>query len=477
MLKDRLQNILESASNFQINFTGDLTEADFNDEKRLVSMTVLKEGTSKNGIHYTKKSLSQVKGFLETTAKKVYIDHPEDGKVKASRPLSEWIGNVEGAFIKESANGNSLRANVSIHSDGPNAWTYNRMKENMGEFGPSIIGKAIIKQQKIDGKKLNVAEDIVYLKSFDIVDSPSAGGSVDAILESTIWKDGEENGLSEALKDRLSSLKQRKKERELSENLWEIKWAFNTLVQDIVMAKEEFEDVSVEKRKTELGTAFTETLNMVNTLEFVKPSKKKTKESTDITEGITKEDFSVEVKNVGQMKDTFPEFTAQLMTEAVETFKKEQKIEEKVGKAESLQKDLDTSNKELGELKESNKTLTEDNVKYKENEKKVLEQKLINRKVGLVDKVKGDLKFDKEASSELFESELSACELVEDAEQKFIDKITEKIKDRMELIGKKIKVKPTIEGTGLPVKPCEVVKETDEGVSALASAVNVKLNK
>ncbi len=474
MLKDRLQNILESASNFQINFTGDLTEADFNDEKRLVSMTVLKEGTSKNGIHYTKKSLSQVKGFLETTAKKVYIDHPEGGEVKLSRNLSEWIGNVESASIHEGLEGDILKANVRMHSDGPNAWAYNRMKENLGSFGPSIIGKAIIKQRNMGGKKVSVAEDIVYLKSFDIVDTPSAGGSVDAILESTIWQDGEEDNLSEALKDRLSSLKQRKKEREVSENLWDTTWAFSTLINDIVMAKEEFQTVSVEKRKTELSEAFNDALVMVNKLSFIEPSKEKVKESGIIIKEvkIIKEDLSVDIKNVSELKNQFPELFKQIVSETVTNYKSEQKIEEKLGKVGTLEEDNKKLSDEIVTLKESNKTLTETNEKLEENEKEVLEQKLSNRKIELVKKVKEDLDFSEDVSSELFESELLAYELVEADEQKFIDAITEKVKDRVEIAGKP----KVIKNVGLKNKKT-AVKESDSRFTELADAAGVNLKE
>ena len=511
--KEQVAQIVKETINFRADNLHSIAEGDFNDKKNRVRVTVLREGTSKNGIHYTFHSLQQVKGFLETTAKKVYLNHPANGEVKASRDARDWIGNVDNTFIE----GNELKADITLFKSDDGNFVYERMKEAPTDFGPSIIGKAQLKNAKVNNQKVKLAENVVWLKSFDIVDSPSAGGKVDAVLESTILDDDSivdalietellnssnelknstgnedldaiESPIREGLALKIQTLKEKQKVRKIEDSLWPLRSAFMGSVNDIILAENEYETMSMADRKKELTKVFGEALPLFSAIEFAPTKKAKVKTNkvtedndineTVIIESIQKENIDVDIKDVNQLKAAFPKFVESLVSEGIETFKKEQKVEETITENKTLKTSQEDLQTQVKTLTEANTTLGTENKAYKADAEKVAESIAKARKVELITEAKKTTEFPADASTELFEAELSEVELGKD-EAVFTETITAKLNDRKSIFSPT--KKKVIKGAGhsKSTPKTEKVSESkaieDDEINELAEACNVKV--
>jgi hypothetical protein len=358
----KLEQILEgielstdpTANIFQIQRLGGLSESTFDDEKRQVQVTVLKAGWSHNGIYYPQVVLEQISNFLNTTAKKVYMDHNKDG-VKANRKVSEWVATVESAKVV----GNEVKALITVHEEGPDAWVYNRMKKVPSEFGPSIVGLAEVAKGTAEGISGRIAKSIRYIRSFDIVTDPAAGGTIDGVVEQTGFSDilddyKEVELISESISDAIveqtladymKRVKEREKVYKLREELWKILNALDNITFDLVLAKDDFQYASISDRKKLLTAALEDVGKKLLAIEFITPLPKDsvaTKEGKQVIVSESKEVEITETRKVSTMtieeiKRDNPGLYSQIVAEVTESLE---------------------SNEHLTGLEESKKTLT-----------------------------------------------------------------------------------------------------------------------
>lgn len=425
-------------SNFCARHIGGLMEADFsesdNDKEKLVKVTVIKAGWSKNGIFYPQKALPQIQEFITSTARKVYVDHNPEG-LKGTRYVNEWVADVMEAEVV----GDELKATIRVHTDNPNtSWLYERMKTSPDMFGPSIVGAASVKQGEVDGVKGRIVEDIKFIRSFDLVSEPAAGGKVDNVMESILWTDSED--LAEGkMKDHVNTIKERERQFKVREELWTLERALSAIIEESVFAEGELAHHSIEDRKGAISEAATSFVEMVGALEFTAPTEKVSEEvdnktSRDkeiIKKTKIKENKEFNLMNLTEFKEKYPELAEAFKLEIAESISDEKtKLQTKVT---DLEEKISTLDEEKVVLATEKKDL-EEKVNTFEDQKLSADKKEIIKAVVKESKIEDTLVTD------VFEGTLNAVEYDADKVEKFKESIKALCEDRKGIVKPKGKV-------------------------------------
>lgn len=151
-------------------------------------MLVIREGTSKNRVKYSAKTLRESVDKLE--GRPIYVDHPAGARNgDSSRSLATkagWWSNVaykEGISLPDGSSTNGIIANVNLLSaeNSPVPWLPGMIKESIERGRPELVGISILaggKTQiiKENGVFVKEALSIDYYASADAVAEPGAGG-------------------------------------------------------------------------------------------------------------------------------------------------------------------------------------------------------------------------------------------------------------------------------------------------------------
>lgn len=457
---DEIQNF-DGEKNFKVEFLHGLSEANFDKEKRLAHVTVIREGTSHNGFKYGIQALSDVAEHLNTHAKKVYLNHlPKNSK--ETRKVQDWIADVVSAQVVQEGSSHKVTATIKVHETGPNAWIYDRMKASPDSFGPSIVGKAKVRVAQEGARKIKVVESIPILASFDIVANPSAGGTVDSVMESIMWDDGDEN-ISEELKDYVEKLKKRKADRQIADDYYDLLWPFESMLSDLVLAKGEFEMLSVDDRRSNVTKLLSDFAGMVTKLKFAEPKKeeKKTTKPTDDDKTVTKEEvqesktFDLEENsmNLEKLKAEHPELYKQIVQEARDAYIKEQETSTLSEENESLKTQLQETKDSLAKVTEERDKLDTENVALKETVKESRKIEIEARKKELISECIKESGLTTEQVSEHFNEKLNSFDLDTEDENAFKTTVLAECTDRLETIKEATKSTKTIRNNGKPSAP------------------------
>lgn len=374
--------------------------ASFDKTKGNVELTVVEGGWSHNDNYWTEKALNTLPPAF-ARRKKVYIDHQTEAK--KPRSIRDWAAQITEIQKDE----NRVRSEIHLF-DKPSFCQAlrERMEEYPQEVGVSVDVRAKVRQGEIDGRKGQIVEEVVSARSFDFVAEASAGGKVDKLLESELFKcpgqceqAGKElpiHDILELVEGELAKLLKAKDERN---KLWELWSSLRTLLR--VISGAIGQDETAKKKR--IADALDEFKGMI--LKF--------DPATFMTEQITPDKSSEEVKTEMELKDlnvlNLTQARPDLMTEIKEIVIREFKEEE----------EIDKTKKELERLQEENKTMAKDldDFKVKEAEQKKQEE---------IDKELEESKLDKRHITDQFIKDLMAAETKEERDAK--------IKDRMELV-------------------------------------------
>lgn len=454
-LRELVESVMGQAPQFCAQLHGGLAEATFDGDKRTVQCTVIRKGWSANGVYYGSKALDQIAEALNTRAKKVFMNHMPAENLFAPRQMQDWVATVVSAEkVIESTGEETVKAVIKVHEDGPHAWVYGRMASAPSEFGPSIVGRAILKQGTAEGKTGKLVEDIVMLRSFDIVAEPAAGGKIDKVFESTLEEPpAPRKFIKEDFQALIQKMKDWEQERELRDTVWEVCSMIQGYVMDCVLGEDEMENVPVADRKAALSETLDGFKTYVMGMTFVEP--KEPQETEETKKAL--EDKDMDIKNKNELRVAYPAIVEELITEA------------RQGTVEK--KELDTVNEELTKVK-SEKEALEAQVKTLTEEKKTLATKVDGfelkereaMKAQLIGEAKKEAKLADGDCSELFNKELVETEFKD--EKSFKEAVLARCKDRADLIEATRKTavpKTTVRGLGVLV---ETKKPAGDGTDA-----------
>jgi len=324
----------------QLNFT--LQEAEFDDDAKTATVTIIKEGWSLNSSggrrrYYTAQAVEDVSKLL-SESRKMYGNHSDKSK---NRGIEEWTATIESSNVE----GSNAKAKI-VFEDNPNwSWLYGAAKRNPSEVGISISGEGAMKVGEMQGKPAAIVERITVLDSADFVTRPAAGGQVDiAEAIETI-----EKGLVQEAIDSLNTRIERIKKMDLP--YVEMQWllgAVTDFIYDVVYSDSD----DVKKDISAMVTEFETKLNKV-----VKNMKSRFKEE------IIKEK-NMDLK---QLREEHPEDYKILNEQitVVAEHEAEKKWKEKNDKAE---KDLKEAQDENKKLKEDSQKQAIELEKYKKEE-------------------------------------------------------------------------------------------------------------
>lgn len=268
-----------------------LSEASFDDSKRTVEMIALTKGWSANGFYYTDRALSDVAMLLQESATKVYLNHNPRKEAFEPRKVEHHIANNLTSVVTEAG---QVKVTAKFFESGPEAWVYDRMKEDKGSLGPSIVGKAIVKKGTAEGRKGNIVESIPWLHSYDMVSRPSAGGTVENVQESIMyigesletWTSEQEEAEEKVvvvpgLKAKIKSIK---KQSEIRDKFQDIRWTFSDMINDIVFAIGDFQFMPIPKRRLAMKALLDEFAIELAKIPFANPKSLPQKEGVTESE-------------------------------------------------------------------------------------------------------------------------------------------------------------------------------------------------
>lgn len=175
----------------------DLTEAQFDDEKRDVIIRVLRTGWSKNERFYTKKAVESLIPHLKQK-RHMYLNHVLRNGISQyiGRDFRDVAASIKEAWYDDTEKSAFVRAHIP---NDPNGWVYEWAKNDPSLVGVSIDARAIIKEGEMNGKKGDIVEQITQLASVDFVPNPGVeGAQVVRIAASAIEEDDRTKFLLEA---------------------------------------------------------------------------------------------------------------------------------------------------------------------------------------------------------------------------------------------------------------------------------------
>ena len=452
MSKKTFQDKLDAGkpgTNFKLQYLTPLTEADFDKDKRTVKVTVIKAGWSKNNIYYPESVLEQIGKFISTSARKVYVDHHDNGLV-ATRKMAEWVADVVETHIE----GDELKAVIKIHNNGPYSWLYERMQSSDVVFGPSIVGVAEVVQGEAAGKEGRIVRAIKLIASFDIVSNPAAGGKIDSIVESALWEGSDDSVLETEMRDYLQKLKDREKKWAISEKMYLHMDAYRSMVRDLVLAENDFAQATIEDRKKSLTQASADMTALLIGLEFLPPIKAvpagtkqvasteespaetvKQEEDTKIQESVNIEETETmeTITTIEKLMATYPELTAQLTSKVLSEAKSVGELKtvtEELNtwktRAEAAEAKVTEQDTELVQLKADKETLTEQVATY-------TAEKMDTKKAGIIAECIKIAELPEFAVTDTFKETLSRVTFDPENEATFTEAITALVEDRKTL--------------------------------------------
>lgn len=456
---------------------GNIIEGSFDQKERTADLVVIKKGWSANGFYYSQSAIDSIAEHINSgSAERVYLDHNPKTDLFRPRKVEDHIANNVRARVE----GDKVIATAKFFESGPNSWVWDRVKENKTNFGPSITGKAKLVKGEVDGRKGFIVEEVKFLNSYDIVAAPAAGGSVASVSEAEEFGDKghlsfltdsivvEAAGESKGLGDRLKSIKAN---RESRSKFSDLRWMTMDLVDDLIFAKNEFSQASVDDRKGAVSTllkeleteilklTFAEPIKIVKTKEEIESGIKQTMKATILIEG----EGEMEIKSLADLKKDTVLFEALLeeasktneATEKVESWKKDsdELKQTKTDLVEAKTK-IDTLTKEKEDIEKKVNELSESVKKYEAETAKAARALIISG-------IKKEAGLAEEDCSEIFNADLNA--VVFESEDEFKKAIKARVDERVSLI-KETEKKKKIHGNGPTQKIAESKNNSDSDI-------------
>jgi len=343
-------------------------EAKFDDDKKTATVTIIKQGWSKNRTHgklryYAEKAVKDVVGLLqELESKKMYDNHSD-----LDRKNQEWVATVEDSWFED----NSAKAKIVFTNNPATSWMYEEAKYHPALVGISIDGMGRWQEGTVDGKEALIITDMKTLESADFVTKPAAGGRVD------VAENEQHDRLSEAIKTLNDRIADNKKQSMPYIELDMLMSAVSEFVSGCAWS-EDFEETDIATMVGEFESNLKKIIN-------------------DIRGNV--EENAMDLK---QFQKENPDAYVNLMEQAsiVKEVEIEKSYKDKVDKAE---KELSESQKKVTELDTELKTVKEEVMNLKKDLSAYKEkEKIEKRKEFIVTKLV-EAKIDKDVSKEFME--------------------------------------------------------------------------
>ena len=231
-----------------------LQEAKFSEGKdgtKLLEVTIVREGWSKNGNYWTKESLPSVVDSL-LRRPKLFADHEEDAeKRRTGRRVREWAANAVSAKVIEGEEGQPDRVDAVIEmTDNPGTlWIYKEAQKDASRVQLSVDGSCRVKNDVVrEGKTGREVLEMKRMASTDFVTYASAGGEVRRVAASE--REGEFlfiEDVEEAMDTLQKKLADSEKNEKMRRAYWDLQSAFRSLLGDIATADDD--DITDADRK------------------------------------------------------------------------------------------------------------------------------------------------------------------------------------------------------------------------------------
>jgi len=155
-----------------------LSEADYNDDKGEVTVTVIKPGfNASKKRFYPSETLARDYKIFEGL--KMFADHQTAAEERAQpeRSIRSWVGSIKRVFVDESG---SIKARAAIHAPWFKEMLANlKASGSLSEMGTSIVASGEAHSTEVEGHKTDFIERLVHGRSVDFVTYPGAGGMVE----------------------------------------------------------------------------------------------------------------------------------------------------------------------------------------------------------------------------------------------------------------------------------------------------------
>lgn len=146
----------------------EVTEGDGDDGEKILKVNFMREGPGNKAQnnYYTKAAVESVKKFLDTSRKKMYLNHTQSFGFE--RDIRDWASSVVETWIEKKNGRNYLNGKVKVLDQ----WLWDRAQAAPKELSLSIEGRGKAEPGKIDGKEYNVVSEINWLNCVSWVDYP-----------------------------------------------------------------------------------------------------------------------------------------------------------------------------------------------------------------------------------------------------------------------------------------------------------------
>jgi len=463
-----LEEPIDNDINFKLDITQGFSEAVIDSTGKKARVTVIREGTSHNRFHYGLKALEDIAEHLNTTAKKVYLNHRDKGS-KAYRKVEDWCANVDSAEVVEENGIKQVKADITLLKGRDSEWLIDRMRDYPQEFGPSISGRAKMSVGVKDGKKVNIVEAVPVLASFDIVAEPSAGGKIDVVQESIEWRDNEVE-TNEALQTYMERIKIREKEQKVRDEYYNFNYAFSDMISDMVLGKGLYEELSIADRKKDIPKAFADGAKTVGGLTFMEPQKKEKVVSVSDKVEVVKENEKIEESKSleedemtkQELMEKYPEIYEAIENGAVEAFKVSTKTDGLATKVSDLTEALAGKDTEVEDLTKKIDDLELEKVTLTESVNGFKAVEITATKADIVSGVIKESKLTDTMVTDHFVEKMNKMELVEGKEDEFKAAVLLDCEDRFTAISENTAdPKKVVTNNGTPQKKADT-KEVSE---------------
>lgn len=348
-----------------------LQEAEFNDDKKTATITVIKEGWSKNKTngkqrYYSAKSVESVVGHLGSS-KKMYKDHNDKPR---ARYIDEWAATVTESWVVNIDGKKHAKASIDFTANPKTVWLYQEARKHPEEVGVSINGGGQIREGKIGDQDAAIIEDVIKLDSADFVTMAAAGGAMDRVTEGVNF-----DILSEVFKSLDNRVNDAKKADQPYQDYSYLMGALSSFISELMYTNE----ISTGDVGEEINKALDSFSDKIKGVieEIRKRWEPQTKEHIERKDRMKLDDFKKD------HSDAYAELEEQITLIAKNDAEKATK-----GEVEKMKTDLEQVQKDLKEaqdkIAEKEKALTDAQLKIDEFETKEAQAKkkeLINGKI------------------------------------------------------------------------------------------------
>lgn len=377
-------------------FIVNLSEAEFDDDKREVIATLIQEGWSKNKSgdayrYYTETAIEDVSRLVVEKSRKMFIDHSKN----PNRSMRDWVATItkESWVDKEEKGKAKAKARIKFTHTAEGIALYEDSKEFPEEVQISIDGKAKIRQGKVGEEKAALIENVIDLLSCDFVTRAAANGRVERIAASV-----ENNILQETMMSLNNIIEKVIKQNRSQTEFYGLMDALQSFVNELAESDEE--EINVDKLLKNAVKIFEEKIKVIikdikavkNSRESIMKLQDFKKENAEAYEELREQSEAVaKVTIAKEMEDIVKKTETNLSVAQAElvTLKEENKtLQIKVDEHEALKKDQEKKAFIATKLEEAKLKVSETFLKIlQESDEKTIEELIADRKEALAKNV------------------------------------------------------------------------------------------